>query len=1028
MMIRRMKNRFAFQSSFLGCALLANLVLANASASPPKTVQFNRDVRPLLSDRCYACHGPDKNARKGKLRLDLREEAIKKAIVPGDVSQSPLIQHITAKDPDEVMPPPDSGKTPLSGTEVELLKRWIAQGAQWEAHWAFIQPERPSLPKVSVGKSKVINPIDAFVLARLEKEGLKPSPEADRRTLIRRLSFDLVGLPPTPEQVRAFSDDKSPKAYENLVDRLLASPHFGERMAIYWLDLVRYADTDGFHADNYRSVYPYRDYVISAFNNNIPFDRFTVEQLAGDLPPNATTLQKIAATYNRLNRTTEEGGSQAKEYLAKYAADRVRTTSTTWMGATMACCECHDHKYDPYSAKDFYTFAAFFADIKEQGVGKPEGSLVPDEKQAAELGRFDTQIAALEKKLTVPSDELIAAQATWEARTRGELEAGRLGWAAPKPKTLTSKNGATLTLKEDHSVLTSGENPDNDNYTVTLRTDREHITAIRLETLTDPSLDNQSLSRGGGNFILTSFEVEVPAGDGTTNQPVKIVNAIADFSQKNFPVSAAIDGKPDTGWAVDGGTKATNHQAAFIFDKPITGGPDTTLIVHLKHESKQKRHNIGRFRLALISIEKPVLTESGLADDVAEALRTAKTERSASHTEAITKYFLSFVPELTPVRKQLAAIQNQREEFAKTVPTSLVPVSIEPRVMRVLPRGNWMSDDGEIVTPAAPHFLPQPENKTGRLTRLDLARWLVSRDNPLTARVFVNRLWKLYFGTGISKTLDDFGAQGEWPQHPELLDWLAVEFMDSGWNIKHMIKLMVMSSTYRQTSDADEKLRERDPFNRLLARQSRFRLDAEMVRDNALAVSGLLADKIGGPSVKPYQPAGYWDQLNFPKRTYTNDHGASAYRRGLYTFWCRTFVHPSMVAFDASTREECVVERVTSNTPLQALVLLNDPTYVEAARVFAAKIMTDGGRNFDDRLTWTFARALERKPSTEEQRKLSELYQKQLDRYATDKDSAEKLVSVGEWPVNKDLNVVELAAWTSVARVLLNLNETIARY
>ncbi len=1023
-----MKVGRVLQCLLLGCVLANNFVFAKPSDTRPDTVQFNRDVRPLLSDRCFACHGPDKSARKGKLRLDLREEAIKKAIVPGDVANSPLIKHITSKDPEEVMPPPNSGKQSLSASEIEVLKRWVTQGAPWESHWAFIKPDRPGVPKVSTRKSRVINPIDAFILARLEKEELKPSPEADRRTLMRRLSFDLIGLPPTPKDVRAFLNDKNPKAYENLVDRLLGSPHFGERLAICWLDLVRYADTDGFHADNYRSVYPYRDYVINAFNQNVPFDRFTIEQLAGDLLPNATTPQKVAATYNRLNRTTEEGGAQAKEYLAKYAADRVRTTSTTWMGATMACSECHDHKFDPYSTKDFYAFAAFFADIKEQGVGKPEGSLVPDESQAEDLKRFDTQIAALEKKLVTPTDELVAAQSAWETKTINELNAGHLSWSSQKPDALASKNGTTLTPKDDLSVLVSGENPDNDNYTVTLHTDREHITAIRLETLTDPSLDNESLSRGGGNFVLTSFEVQLATTNSATNQPVKIASAIADFSQKNYPVTDAIDGKSDTGWAVDGGTKATNHQAAFIFEKPLAGGPGTTLVVHLKHESKLKRHNIGRFRLALISVDKPVLTELGLADDVAEALRKARTERSSKEVEVITKYFLSFVPELTLVRAELASVQKQKAEFAKTVPTSLVPVSIEPREMRVLPRGNWMSDDGDVVTPAVPHFLPHSENKTERLTRLDLAKWLVSRDNPLTARVFVNRLWKLYFGAGISKTLDDLGAQGEWPKHPELLDWLAVEFMDSGWNIKHMVKLMVMSSTYRQSSDADEKLRERDPFNRLLARQSRFRLDAEIVRDNALAVSGLLADQIGGPSVKPYQPAGYWDQLNFPKRTYTNDHGASAYRRGLYTFWCRTFVHPSMVAFDASTREECVVERVTSNTPLQALVLLNDPTYVEAARVLAAKIMTDGGNSVDDRINWTFDRTLERKPRPEEQRELGELYRKQLERYNADQDSAEKLVSVGEWPANKELNLAELAAWTSVARVMLNLSETTARY
>ena len=892
--------------SFVSLSLVVTVLFASGNtrgeskiASIPNTIQFNRDIRTILSDNCFQCHGPDKDKRKAKLRLDTREGLLgeidgRHTVLPGKPDQSELYRRITATDPDDRMPQSKSGKT-LSKSQIELIKRWIEQGAPWQGHWAYLAPTRPALPSVKK-QSWPKNPIDDFILARLDKEGLRPSSEADKRTLIRRLSFDLTGLPPTLEAVNDFVADRHPQAYERLVDRLLASPHYGERMAMYWLDLVRYADTDGFHSDNYRSVYPYRDYVINAFNDNLPFDRFTVEQIAGDLlpnPPRAATPQKIASTYNRLNRTTEEGGAQPKEYLAKYSADRVRTTSTTWLGATMGCAECHDHKFDPITTKDFYSFAAFFADIKEQGVAKPEPVLLPNEQQAIELKPFDEQVAQWEKQYEAATNQFVAVQASWEQKLLADLDAGLLAWAPVKPENVVSEKNATLTIQEDLSVLASGENPTNDNYSVLLETDRTHITAIRLEALTDPTLDKQSLSRGGGNFVLTGFEVEVVIGGDATNKPVKIASAIADYSQKDYPISAAIDDKPDTGWAVDGETKVENRKAAFVFAQPIPGGPGTTLTIRMRHESKQPRHNIGRFRLALSSVNKPKLTKDGLSTEIIEILRTVKGERSKNQEETLQKHYLESAYELDPIRDELTAAKKKRDEFTKDMPATLVTVSVEPRVMRILPRGNWMSDSGEIVTPSVPEFLPHPASNEKRATRLDLARWLISRDNPLTARVFVNRLWRLYFGAGLAKTLDDFGSRGEWPKHPELLDWLAVEFMDSGWDIRHMVKLMVMSNTYRQSSIADERVRERDPANRLFGRQTGFRLDAEMVRDNALAVSGMLTEKIGGPSVKPYQPAGYWDHLNFPKRTWQNDHGAATYRRGLYTFWCRTFLQPA---------------------------------------------------------------------------------------------------------------------------------------
>jgi hypothetical protein len=811
--------------------------MAPADAPESQMVEFNRDIRPILSNTCFTCHGPDANNRKAELRLD-QEASARRVLVAGKKDKSELYRRITARRVKERMPPQKHNKQ-LTPREVELIGRWIEQGAKWQGHWSLLAAKRPPLPEVG-NKKWPRNAIDRFILARLEHEGLTPSAEADRRTLIRRLSFDLLGLPPTPEQVDAFLADASPTAYEKLVDRLLASKHFGERMALYWLDLVRYADTGGYHSDNHREVSLYRDYVIAAFNDNKPFDRFTTEQLAGDLLPGATLQQKIASGYNRLLQTTEEGGAQAKEYTAKYAADRVRNASTVWMGMTMGCAECHDHKFDPFTTKEFYKFAAFFADVQERAVGRQDQTLLPTPAQAARLKKLDEQIAKLQKTLATPTPELEAAQTKWEEGVR---------------------------------------------------------------------------------------------------------NAGAKGLPKNIAAIVALD--------------------------------------VAKRSDKQKQELAAHYR--------------------------------------------NLAPQLAPLRKELADLQKQKAGTLKGVPTTLITMAGSPRVMRVLPRGNWLDDSGEIVQPAVPASLSKWEVKGRRATRLDLAKWLTAPEHPLTARVFVNRLWMLTFGQGIVKTMDDFGAQGAWPTHPELLDWLAVEFRESGWDVKHVLKLLLTSSAYRQTSTATEKLKQHDPYNLLVGRQGRFRLDAELVRDNALAVSGLLSRKIGGPSVKPYQPAGYWAYLNFPKREWQKDKGEDLYRRGLYTYWCRTFLQPSLLAFDASTREECTVERPRSNTPQQALVLLNDPTYVEAARVLAEGMIREGGVGVEKRIQFAFRQILQRKAAADEAKLLRELYERHLREYQEDKAAAAALLRIGDRPAAKDLAACELAAWMSVARVILNLHETITR-
>ncbi len=1004
------------------------------AADKTAAINFNRDIRPILSDKCFHCHGPDKNNRKAKLRLDTAEGATGERdgtfpIVPGDLAKSELIHRILSKDSDEMMPPPESNKT-LSVGEIDLLKRWIQQGAKYEGHWAYLPPQRPALPTVKNSKW-VRNDIDAFILEKLEKNKLKPSEEADRRTLIRRLSFDIRGVPPSPSEVEAFIADKSQDAYEKLVDRLLASPQFGERMAIHWLDLVRYADTVGYHGDQNVSVWPYRDYVIRSFNSNKRFDQFTIEQIAGDLLPNATLEQKVASAYNRIHMMTGEGGAQDKEYRVKYFADRVRTTGSVWLGSTVGCAECHDHKFDPFTAKDFYSFGAFFADLKEKGF-YPGGNWepvieVPTEEQSARLKKLNGELSKLEKAFNAPDPKMDAAQTVWEQGQTTALAREPFNWTTAKVKKTTAKNGTKFQNENDGSVLTSGPNPDKEIFTITLPTDLTNITALRLETLTHPSFPNQSLARGNGNFVLTGVEINV-LENAAEPRNVKIARAAASFEQDTHPITLAIDSDPGTGWATSGHTIAANRQAAFVFEKPIAGGAGTVVTVLLKHESQYAGHNIGRFRLSFSTEADPKLPGSHVPEKIAAIFAVAAGERSEGQRNELKKFFRESSPELADLRNKVQSARTARDDYKKQFPTTLVSVSEEPKETRIKPRGNWMDDSGEVVIPATPKFLPGPDSTKERLTRMDLAKWLVSRQNPLTARTMVNRFWRIYFGTGISKVLDDIGSQGEWPGHPELLDYLSVEFMDSGWDMKHTIRLMVTSSTYRQNSLVKEDLREKDPFNRLLARQSRFRVPAEVVRDNALSISGLLSPTMYGRSARPYQPPGYYAQLNFPKREYEPDKGDNQYRRGVYTHWQRTFLHPTLMSFDAPSREECTAERPRSNTPLQSLALLNDPTFVEAARVFAANIIKQGGSTEEGRLKWAYRQALSREPDVIEQKELLNLLRHHREIYSADTAAAEQLAKVGDAPASKDIESKELAAWTSVSRTILNLHETITRF
>ncbi|WP_010584909.1 PSD1 and planctomycete cytochrome C domain-containing protein [Schlesneria paludicola] len=782
------------RTTILGTICLLTTITSDVVAQS-RTIDFDRDVRPILSAHCAHCHGPDQGTREANLRLDTRaglfgqSEGGGHVIVPKSLDQSELYRRISTTDATTRMPPLDGGK-PLSEEQITTLRLWIEQGAAWRGHWANEPIARPAVP--SVEPASVDNPIDAFLIARWNRTALSSAVEADRVTLARRISFDLTGLPPLELDPVA----SGPDWYQREVDRLLSSPRFGERMAVYWLDLVRYGDSCGYHSDNDQQISPYRDYVIGAFNRNLAFDQFTREQLAGDLLPNPTLDQQIATGFNRLSKSTEEGGAQEKEYLAKAFGDRVRTVSGVWLAATLGCAECHDHKYDPLSARDFYNLGAFFADIQERGVYSGGGRRDPE--------------------LSLPTKE----QADELNRLKEELENAK---------------------ERRQATTTSGQ-------------------------VADPDLET---------------------------------------------------------------------------------------------EIKQ--------------------------------------------------------------------LEKKRKDLEGRIARTLVTVSVSPRQIRILPRGDWQSETGEVVEPSVPAVFAAANVAGRRQTRLDLAEWLMQRENPRTARVFVNRIWKLYFGTGLAKNLDDLGAQGESPVHPELLDWLASEFIDSGWDVKRLVRTMVTSHAYQLSSIPTPEQLRIDPKNRLHARQSRWRLDAEFLRDNALSVSGLLVERLGGPSVKPYQPDGYWEFLNFPKRTWQASSGSNQYRRGLYTHWQRTFLHPALLAFDAPSREECTADRVPSNTPKSALALLNDPSMVEAAREFAVRIINEGGSADNDRIQWAWRIALSRKPDAYESAAIANLLTANRSRYQADDAAAIALQTVGQPSVPPASSSAEWAAWTSVARAIFNLHEFTTR-
>ena len=1000
-------------------AIIAGLAVAAWADDP---IQFNRDVRPILSEACFACHGPDANTREADLRLDVEAEAKASAIVVGDPEASELIARIISDAPELRMPPMESGHELTTG-QIELLQRWVAQGAPYEGHWAFIAPQRPPLPNVE-DDAVNLTPIDRFVRARLAEEGLSPSTLADRRESIRRVTFDLTGLPPTPADVEAFLSDESPAAYEQVVDRLLESPRYGEHMTRYWLDAARYADTNGYQYDLERDQWVWRDWLIQAFNSNMPFDQFTIEQLAGDLLPNATDQQRLATAFHRNHPITIEGGVIDEEYRTEYVIDRVVTTSTVWLGLTMTCGRCHDHKYDPVSQREFYQFFAFFNQVPERGLNGFDPKLkVASPLRAGEIATAREQLAEARSRWQSELSNYANELAAWEEQVADEVTNR---WRVIEPPSVTSQGGAKFVPQPDRSLLVTGENPVTDVYEIHLAVDRP-IHAIRLEALTHESFVSGGTGRSANaNFVLSEFEVAVTEEEASSDyEPVKIAAATADYSQADYPIEQSIDGKIDrTGWAVDGNTKRENRLAVFTFAEPIE--PQATGVVRIRlHFQWGGSHTIGRFRIAVA--ERPLVE---VPAEVAAIVEAAPAQRKPDQTGQLNEYLAERVGsvELKSRLEELGRLRVRLAELENAPATMVMAERPNPRQTHVLFRGEYDKPRDE-VSPATPNALPPMSPDLPR-NRLGLARWLISREHPLTARVTVNRLWQQLFGTGLVKTAEDFGSQGEWPSHPELLDWLAVEFMDSGWNVKAILKQIVMSQTYRQSGRVSPELLALDPENRLLARGPRMRLDAEVIRDSALAAAGLLGETLGGPSVFPYHPPGLWQEINNRpgySRTYQQDSGNKLYRRSLYTFWKRTVPPPSMAAFDAPEREFCIVRRSRTNTPLQAFVLLHDPQFVEAARHLALRMLTEAGPATEQRLAHGFKLCFARDPSPDEQDILQHIVIERQEQYQQDGAAAEQVISVGDSPAPDGVGPAELAAWTTVARTMMNLSEFVTK-
>ena len=1081
-------------------------VPAPAATAPPtqgadKPIDFDREIRPILSDTCFSCHGPDEKQRMANLRLDETEGLFidrggYKIIVPGNSAQSRLYQKISSKDPAVRMPPVFANRT-LTDAQVELIEKWIDQGAHWERHWAWIAPKRPAVPEVQ-DKAWPRNPIDDFVLARLERQGLKPSPPADKATLLRRVTFDLTGLPPTPAELDSFLADNAAAAYEKRVDQLLASPHYGERMAMDWLDLARYADTHGYHIDSLRDMWRWRDWVIDAFNRNMPYDQFTIKQLAGDLLPNATVEDKIATGFNRNHMIDFEGGAIPQEYHVEYVVDRVSTTGTAWLGITIGCARCHDHKYDPIKQKDFYRFFAFFNTVPERGLDGQLGNAapvleLPSPEQKSQFAGLEAQIS--KTLAAIPEKEMVALQNQWRRQPLAPLPATLEEGLAARYEfqgNLKDSSGHALDAKATRGDVVYDDGPVGQAADFTGETqvdfpagdfERDRPFALAFWAGPDGTKGLDLIQKHSASPNWRGYEISTgdPTFDGPQRPRFTIFVRLAshwpddaievkskervrfngdhhlvvnyDGSGKASGVSLLVDGKPlETQAVKDHLTGSISTESALSVGNKAIGRPLKGQLDDFRLYSRTLRPSEAD-ALAIQVPERALFTE--LAGKPVEEISTlqpekppaevdigmedqppTKEEKDASqlkeHQARLSEYYLKYeAPENDrQLYAQLNDLRAQKANLQQSIPTIMVMAEMKkPRDTFVLGRGQY-DNPKEKVTPGVPSFLP-PLPPRAPPNRLGLAAWIVDPQNPLTARVAVNHFWQGYFGIGLVKTSEDFGSQGEPPSNPELLDWLATEFIHTGWNVKAMQRLIVTSATYCQSSKVTPELEERDPENRLLARGPRVRLPAEEIRDNALAISGLLNDKIGGPSVYPYQPKGIWEEMAFGEgfsgQTYHESAGPDLYRRSMYTVWKRTVPPPALTTFDAPDREKCTARRIPTNTPLQALVLLNDPTYVEAARALAQRMMETGGKSAADRVDFAFRLATDREPSPAEREVLVATYRDQLADFQRQTEDAAKLLSVGASRYDPRLNKSELAAWTTVASMILNLDETITK-
>jgi hypothetical protein len=1153
----------------------ALLLAANGRAQTPP--DFQRDIRPILSNICFKCHGPDEKERKGGkegsggLRFDTEEGSRADldgthAIVPGHPEQSDMIARITSKDPDEVMPPPKSGKK-LSPREIELLTQWIKAGGKYTKHWSYEKPVRPVVPKVQGSKFTVQNPIDAFILARLEKEKLTPQPEADRHALIRRVSLDLTGLPPTPEEADAFANDQSPDAYGKLVDRLLASSAYGEHWGRAWLDLARYADSAGYADDPPRTIWAYRDWVIRAFNANMPFDQFTIEQIAGDLLPKPTEDQLIATAFHRNTMTNSEGGTDDEEFRNAAIVDRANTTMSVWMGTSWACAQCHTHKYDPITNTEYFRLFSFLnntadADKKDES---PVFSFFTAE-QKAQRAQWDAELSALDAKFKTPPAAVIAGAEKWAREFPAKLD-----WHSAQPVSATAKSGAEMETHADGTISVPKNDAKKDSYTVELPlVAEEKISALRIESLPADTLPGKGAGHGGGNFVVTRVrasvvpaaatkgpvarfvrielpgknkilqlaEVEVFSGgknvapggeasqsgtladaeakraiDGNTageyakgsvahaaegddrwwevdlkadfpidriavwnraelpdrlkgfrvvaldakrqpvweradnDAPAKTVafalngsreivfsTAVADFTQADFDEQGVLSdaskdskpkaGKKQPGWGT-GGAAMKPHTLTLLASKPVDAPAGSRIVVTIEHESKFEKMTLGRFRIAATS-DPRVAAHVRTPADVLGILAVAAEQRTPAQRERVKDYYArQLAPELKSEREKLVALRKQIDGLAAvTVPVMRELAGEQRRKTKIQLRGNFLALSDEVTegVPAAFHPLP----KDAPMNRLTLARWLVDEANPLTARVIANRFWESIFGIGIVRTSEEFGAQGEPPSNQELLDWLATELVREKWDVKKFLKLLVTSATYRQSSKVTPEVAERDPDNRLLAHGPRFRMSAEMVRDQALAVSGLISRKMYGPSVRPPRPSMGLSAAFGGGLDWATSAGEDMHRRALYTEWRRTAPYPSMVTFDAPNREVCTLRRNRTNTPLQALVTMNDPVYIEAAQALARRMVASGGTAGEKARTG-FRLSLTRNPSDRELQRLVALHDTVLATYRQDEKKATEMATNPIGPVPKGADVADLAAWTTVANTLLNLDETVMK-